>query len=206
MLQVIEITSRESLVDIQADWHSLLENGAFKNPFITYEWTTTWLKHFWKDRPILFLLIRRNGTPLGLAPFLIDERGRLIFPCNEHSFKRNFICRQEKGLVFDAVLGHLSKKSRGLKIYIRGLEHDRSFFQMITSICSKHGFICISKESDSSPYLNITTDWQTFLSSRSKHFQKNLKRQLAKMNKAGAVSFGKGLPKPDELSRPWRTY
>ena len=189
MQQVIEITNSEGLAEIRSEWHALLDNAAFKNPFLTYDWITTWLKHFWKDRPILFLLIRHNGTPFGLAPFLIDKGNCLIFPCNEHSFMNNFIYLQEKEVFVDAVLEHLSKKGRGLKISFQRLEDDISFFEMIESICRKHGFVCISRESYPSPYLNITTDWQTFLSSKSKHFRNELKRKTTKINKAGTVNF-----------------
>ena len=43
--------------------------------FDSYEWVTTWLESFWKDRPIAFLFVRDGRSLAGVLPLLSDSDG-----------------------------------------------------------------------------------------------------------------------------------
>jgi hypothetical protein len=108
MLTIEEITNVNKLPELEADWKKILDLSKCKNLFLTYEWITIWLNHFWKDKPILFLLIKNEKGPIGLAPLLVDkEKEALVFPVNGHTYRPNFIFEGDHEELLKSIFAHL---------------------------------------------------------------------------------------------------
>ena len=193
MVTIEEITHISELQKLNHYWQMLIEYSNSDNLFVTYEWISTWLKHFWKNKPILFLLVKNNNNkPIGLAPFLIEqEKDRLIFPINAYSHRPDFVFISNKKETLRIIFGYLKKKFKKFKLYLHEVETHSPLVQLLPDILTECNLINIFKESHASPFLRITTDWQTYFKSKSRHFRSEQKRKLNKIKKAGQVNFVK---------------
>jgi CelD/BcsL family acetyltransferase involved in cellulose biosynthesis len=67
----LEVT--DELTPLRELWTKLAERG--RNPFATWEWASTWWRHYGQDRPLRLAVVRRVGEPVGLLP-LYEWRSR----------------------------------------------------------------------------------------------------------------------------------
>jgi CelD/BcsL family acetyltransferase involved in cellulose biosynthesis len=74
-LQVTRLEDTSSLLGLQAEWTALLERCPSANPFLTWEWMSTWWRIYGADQRLLLLAVRDGGRLVGLAPLKSRERG-----------------------------------------------------------------------------------------------------------------------------------
>jgi len=60
----LEVT--DELAPLRELWTKLAERG--RNLFATWEWASTWWRHYGQDRPLRVAVVRRDGEPVGLLP------------------------------------------------------------------------------------------------------------------------------------------
>ena len=58
---------------LRAVWTKLAERS--RNLFGTWEWASTWWRHFGQDRPLHLTVVRRGTEPVGLLPLYRWQRG-----------------------------------------------------------------------------------------------------------------------------------
>jgi CelD/BcsL family acetyltransferase involved in cellulose biosynthesis len=58
---------------LRATWTKLAERG--RNLFGTWEWASTWWRHFGHGRPLHLVVVRRGTEPVGLLPLYRWEKG-----------------------------------------------------------------------------------------------------------------------------------
>jgi len=204
MLAIEEITNVSQLPEIEGDWRKILDLSGCKNLFLTYEWITVWLNHFWKDKPILFLLIKNEKGPVGLAPLLVDgEKEALVFPVNGHTYRPNLIFGGDHTELLKSLFAHLRETSRRVKLFLYEVELDSALVKTLPNIARECRIVTVFKKVSSSPFLSIHTDWESFLKSKSKHFREEQKRKANKMRRAGRVDFVK-VSNPDQIHEVMR--
>jgi len=67
-IKIREISNNNDLFDLKATWEHLLSQSEH-TVFSTWEWQTTWWKHFGKNKKPLVLLAQEDGETIGIAPF-----------------------------------------------------------------------------------------------------------------------------------------
>ncbi|MGM0577621.1 MAG: GNAT family N-acetyltransferase [Myxococcota bacterium] len=107
-----EVCERSELGRLRDEWRALVDSSPDATLFETWEWITTWLDHFWRDRPLAFLEVRRRGTLVGVAPLLDDRRGEIwhpgsmVLPVNAHAKWSDLVHGGDAASVLEAVLWH----------------------------------------------------------------------------------------------------
>lgn len=62
------------ICSLKETWNSLLKNNLLgDNIFLTWEWISTWWKHFVKERKPLVLLVSDENEFLGIAPLMLSK-------------------------------------------------------------------------------------------------------------------------------------
>jgi CelD/BcsL family acetyltransferase involved in cellulose biosynthesis len=192
MLAIEEITNVSELPGLREDWKKILDVSKCDNLFLTYEWITVWLNHFWKDKPILFLLIKSEKDPIGLAPLLVDgEKEVLVFPANGHSYRPDLIFGGDHEEMLKILFSHLRNRFRRVNLCLYKVDLDSFLVKILPNVARECRIVPVFKKVSSSPFLSINTDWQSFLKSKSKHFREEQKRKVNKMKKTGQLDFVK---------------
>lgn len=204
MLRIEEFTNVNKLPELTEAWRKILDVSKCDNLFLTYEWITVWLNHFWKDKPILFLLIKNDKDPIGLAPLLVDgEKEVLVFPVNGHSYRPDLILGGDHEEMLKILFSHLRDRFRRVNLSLYKVELDSCLVKILPNVARECRVVPVFKKVSSSPFLTISTDWQSFLKSKSKHFREEQKRKVNKMTKTGQLDFVK-ISNPGQVHKTMR--
>ncbi|MGD0158842.1 MAG: GNAT family N-acetyltransferase [Candidatus Bathyarchaeia archaeon] len=69
-MRIIEVNKYDDFLALEEAWNDILKRCGRHTVFSTWEWLTTWWKHFGKDKKLLLLLAKENDTILGIAPLM----------------------------------------------------------------------------------------------------------------------------------------
>jgi CelD/BcsL family acetyltransferase involved in cellulose biosynthesis len=70
------ITAAGEFERLRGEWRELFEAAGQQNAFLSFEWMSTWWKHWGKNRRLAMVAVRdERGRLVGLAPFSIARTG-----------------------------------------------------------------------------------------------------------------------------------
>lgn len=195
MLKVEEVTRAADLEGFRDEWNHLVAQDGGEAFFQSYEWLTAWIDHFWKDRPLAFLFVRRDGELIGLAPLLSDEEGRLGCPgcvtlaANDYALRAGFLGARGGAEILEPVVRHLRETRRGLRLNLLNLLAGSPLLEELRALGQRNGFSTIVRQGTTSPVVEFQGDWDAYLQSRSKHMRSELRRKARRIEASGALSF-----------------
>ena len=178
-----------SVAEINRDaWQNVLQNSAVVAPFLDYDWMRIWLKHFADAESQQIITVKNeNNQLLGLVP-LVKARQRfaglafneLSFAANSHSFRSDIIAKAElKPAIFTALLSYLLKTERFDYLRFKEYLADPILFAEL----DRQNIPFSLEETKQPPYIQITSDWETFFNSKRGHFKRNLRRRIRNAEK-----------------------
>ncbi|HKC19854.1 MAG TPA: hypothetical protein VKE27_09505, partial [Candidatus Dormibacteraeota bacterium] len=53
---------------LEGEWKALFDRSGSENPFLSWEWISTWVKHFC-GRQLRTVMVRSEGRVIAIAPF-----------------------------------------------------------------------------------------------------------------------------------------
>ena len=195
MLTVEEVTRAADLEGFREEWQDLIAQDAGEVFFQTHEWLTAWIDHFWKDRPLAFLFVRRGGKLVGLAPLLSDEEGRLGCPgcvtlaANDYALRAGFLGARGGAEILEPVVRHLRETRRGLRLNLLNVLAGSPLLEELRALGQGNGFSTMVRQGTTSPVVEFHGDWDAYLQSRSKHMRSELRRKTRKIEASGALTF-----------------
>jgi CelD/BcsL family acetyltransferase involved in cellulose biosynthesis len=68
-MHISEIRTFEELLKLEPTWNKLV-NDCQLSVFSSFEWVSTWWKHFGRNRKLVVLVAKENGQVLGIAPLM----------------------------------------------------------------------------------------------------------------------------------------
>ena len=120
MIQVTEINNFRQFFQLRDIWNDVLDRCEDSNPFLTWEWLSTWWKHFGNNKKLLLLLAMEKDQIFGIAPLMYSvhtmfglRRGKIEFIGTGDSDYNDFILagRDEQCLsLFFNYLDHITEK------------------------------------------------------------------------------------------------
>ena len=76
-MAILQLQRINELNDFEIEWDQLLSHSLDNNPFLTYEWLTSWWKHYGKERILkLFTANSPDGTTSLIAPIMYSPYRR----------------------------------------------------------------------------------------------------------------------------------
>jgi CelD/BcsL family acetyltransferase involved in cellulose biosynthesis len=202
MLKVEEVTRAADLEGHREEWQDLVGRTDGALFFQTYEWMTSWIDRFWKDRPLAFLFVRNDQRLIGLAPLLADEEGRfscpgsLVLASNEYSLRAEFL----GGDILDSVVGHLRETRGHVRLALMNVQTDSPLLAQLPAVARRHHLSSFSRAGWSSPVVRFPDGWQSYLRSRSGHVRSELRRKNRRIEASGTVVFV-AASTPEECAR-----
>ena len=100
---ILKVTEVNEFQSFQDKWNDSLNKSLDNNVFSTWEWLSTWWKHFGKAKRLVILLIEEKNEVLAIAPFMHSKRNFLRFG---NLRKTSFVGSHESDYnVFNAGIG-----------------------------------------------------------------------------------------------------
>jgi len=206
MLHIEEIQQTDELHRFRAAWTNLLSRSKDADIFQTYEWVTSWLKYFWQGKPLAFLFVWKENKLIALAPLLKDEKGKigcrhsLVTPVNDESLRTSIILSEEPREALISLITHTRKSGRPMRLISKMTRKSSPVAEFLPEVVKSFNLSTVIFLKNSSPILHLDGNWETYLKTKSRHFQKELRRKRNQLEKAGSLQVKKVL-RADEFQR-----
>ncbi|MGH9367535.1 MAG: GNAT family N-acetyltransferase [Thermoanaerobaculia bacterium] len=195
MLTVEEVRRAADLPRYREQWQDLLARSEGALLFQTCEWMTSWLEYYWRDRPLAFLFLRREGRLVGLAPLLEDEEGRfscagsIVLPADgDFAIRGDLLSAGDGAANLDTVFRYLRATRGSVRLTLMHLEEESPLLRGLPEVASRHRLRTFRREAWTSPRVRFHGDWEAYLRSRSSHLRTELRRKSRKLEAAGAAA------------------
>lgn len=207
---MIEITLIKSYDDISPSlWNETLSNSDSSNLFLTWEWLSTWWRHFGTERKPLLLLGREDKHLSAIAPLMIStHRARFIalnliqFMGTGLSDYSNLILAGNKRRMLNSIFDFLDEqKVKWDMMDLRNIPSDTGTVQLLESIANERGHATITRES-AVQRIDLSDTWEA-------HFRKlspNMRKQLLQNQRHAEREYSVGFRCVKDPSRSIGTF
>ncbi len=195
MWRIEEARKLSDLERYRDEWSNLLIKSATSDFFSTYEWVTSWIESFWKDKDLLFLFVWKENELVAVAPFLNDIHGdlscphTLVTPINGESKRTSIIVSEDAANIIDCILKYLKKKRKLIRINLKKVQMGLPSIEVLLKSAKAHRLVTRVVDKASSPILRIAESWTSYLNSRPRHFRHELKRKLRLIENSASVEW-----------------
>jgi CelD/BcsL family acetyltransferase involved in cellulose biosynthesis len=195
---ILAVEEARSLADLRAcenEWESLLRTAPNANFFLSREWLMSWLEAFGSGAAIRFLLVRKEGKLVGLAPFLEDPKGQLwcrrsfVFPVNLQSHTCDVLNAADSPEVLRAVLSHIGHQPAPVRLGLKHIEKSSLLAESLDGIARTLGMSTLQRSETEWRYVRMAGSWDEYLQAKPSHFRTELRRKARKIEKAGRLEF-----------------
>ncbi len=108
-------------MNLREKWNNVLKKSKDDNIFLTWEWLSTWWKHYGKEGKLIILLAEDKNEIVAIAPFMYSVCRLLEFKLRKiefmgtgHTDYCNFILAKRKAESLELFLKYLTNSYVGL--------------------------------------------------------------------------------------------
>ena len=186
-VSVETLTEEEGFESLQDEWNELVRNSDAANIFLTWEWISTWWRHFGK-RARLHVLVMRDagdGRLVGLLPLMQRRQPFSAGPIRELAFlgcttaapdHQDLIARAEyeRPVVEAAVTTLTNPKMSWDLLRLEGMS---AASKLLSSLPNALPTARLLQWETHCPYLDLPNDWDEFFVGLDRKLQNNFRRQ-----------------------------
>lgn len=191
------ITSSAGLAKLEPIWNRLVAESPLTHPFMTHEWISTWLECFGGHAELCILLVRADGEPIAIAPFIrTTERvyGRevrtLQLPANDHTNRGDVIVTARARDAYAAIWNFLTSESAMWDmVVLRELPADSRTLEEVSRRAKQDGILWGRWQSEFSPSTSWITGWDDYVEGLPSKHLANLRNRWKRLSALGPVGF-----------------
>lgn len=183
------VVEEADLDAIQAPWRQLLARSSADCVFCTSDWMRVCRDELMGGAELHLLAVRRDGEMVAVAPLAL-RGGTLLFwgDPNVCDFSDVVVARGHEGPVYNALAAHVDRLSwRTMRLH--GLRAESFALDGLATACTTRGWRMERAPEDVAPYLDLPTDWETYVESLPKKDRHELRRKMRRLGAAGQVTF-----------------
>ena len=192
MLSVTEINEIDRFLELKHEWNNLLERSSDSHIFLTWEWQSTYWKHFGEDKDLRILCIRDKDKIIAIAPLRQSRYGfayflgyNVIEPLGYRAGLSSYsglILSERAAKCLKLFLNHLSERDDWDFIYLFDVPGTSRIPELLPEVSGAipsfeftQGVMC--------PYVSVPNSMEIFMKGLSKKFRKNLRAYLRNLKK-----------------------
>ena len=99
-MQVEFVANAEGLLRLESQWNELVAASDSDNPFLQWEWCSTWWRHYGAGHELAIVLVRDGEQLIGLAPLYLERGGGVREPGVMRFVGSGEVCSEYLGFVF----------------------------------------------------------------------------------------------------------
>lgn len=194
----IKIISKiDEFIALQYDWSKMIKDTLFDRPFYSWDWYTTWWKHFGNDNELYVIAVEdTKGRLTAVAPFMKSKRNRLALKISELRFIDNAIGPRNTLLfriddsgtqAIEEIIRFLSRNSKDWDLLnLVNIDENIPFLKDFNAYVKKYKMNIIKTAGRRSPYLILENNFQKYLAHNFNSRQRNdINRSIKKVSKRG---------------------
>jgi CelD/BcsL family acetyltransferase involved in cellulose biosynthesis len=178
-------------------WNDTVERAGLTHPFLRHEWLRTWWDSFGHDRGLNIMVVRAGRKILALAPLMLETARmhgvpvrRVQFLHNDHTPKADVIVTERADEAYEALWSAIvNARSKWDVLLFSQLPGDSPTHGQIARLAGTGAYATTLWQSDVSPYLELTSDWNAYVQGRHAKLKQNLRNRLNRLAKLGDVSL-----------------
>ena len=186
----------EGLDRLREEWDDLLAADAYRNPFLSFTWTRSWLRSFAAsyDR-FLVLRVEEPGQFRGIVPLIVRRTWSggipvrsLEFPGGDDSVFKGPVAEGDAGKLVDRVMRGLMSDVRGWDtLAFDSLPDDSPWVTQLGHAFHQRSLHSDRHPTHPSPYLRLPGNYDDLRKSLKKSLRQNLSRKLNMAEREGVV-------------------
>jgi CelD/BcsL family acetyltransferase involved in cellulose biosynthesis len=192
-MQVEIIRTESELQRLEPTWNTVLDASYTDLIFLTFEWLSTWWRHFGKAHELFVIVVKDHAEILGIAPLMISLRDgfRLLQTLGSSSMDYvDFIivdkCSRES--VMEAIFRTIASNESWDFFVLDGIHKESSSVDLIQKVVSRIPRYSTSiSDSQVSIYVPIDKSWDSYWRTLKSGFRKNSKRQIRRLREQEAT-------------------
>ena len=190
------VETRDKFNRLGGFWNELLAASDNDNPFMTHEWFSCWWDVFGGNVQPAIFVVKKNGCPVAIAPFMIARVSwrkmpvrALMFLGQGHASRSGLILEDTDPRVMAIVFHHVARRSSDYDIawfdyIVKGSRTD----QVIGARAYEGKLRSVAMQSDRSPYIAVMQDWDVFFKTRSSKLRQKIGNVTRRLSLQGDFS------------------
>jgi len=188
-MKVDIVTDEIGFRGLESVWNPLLTRSGVRNIFLTFEWLSTWWKHFGHRHRLSIAVVRRGGEIVALFPLMITIREgfrQLGMISQKTSPYKDFIIDegQDHERIIGNVLGALVDFGGWDLLLLNGFSEDSVNFRAFQEASPRFsGSRTIWRKTEVSLSIPLEGTYDKYWEGLSKNFRKNISRLRKRLPK-----------------------
>jgi CelD/BcsL family acetyltransferase involved in cellulose biosynthesis len=195
-VRITEIENYDDFIALKDRENGLLQKCG-NTIFSTWEWLSTWWRHFGKEKTLRVLVAEERDEILGIAPLMLSKYHlrylgnfhRIEFIGSWDSDYNEFILAKQNTDCLKLFLNHLIEFSDWDSLELREINEESSTAKALQAIGNSQDPKLEMDVSALCPYIILPTSLKVFTSSLGSNMRKNLRRYMRKLRQEYKVGF-----------------
>ena len=197
MLKVREFNEFQTLKE---RWNDSLNRSLDNSVFSTWEWLSTWWKHFGKGKSLVILLIEDKNEIFAIAPFVYSKHSllgfgnlkKISFVGSPESDYNSFILKEKKLKSLELFFGYLNSHFDWDYLDLQDIPETAASADLLRRIKLKKQFKNLKdRVCKSCPYLPLPDSMDVLMKGLGRSMRRNLRRYLRKLKEKYRVELKK---------------
>lgn len=189
-MKIIEIDRYDDFLSLEKRWNKLLERCTH-TVFSTWEWLSTWWKHFGNDKRLMLLLAEENDKIIGIAPLMYSvhrmfrvRMGKIEFIGTPDSDYHDFILTEKSEECLKLFIDYLSNLPEKWNcIQLTDIPENAKCIPILSKISKNLKLV------HKCPCVPLPKSYDTFMLGLSRNFRKDLRNNLRRLKRDFKVDF-----------------
>ncbi len=185
----------------QGEWEKILDNMPADSPFLTYEWLSTYWKHFQKDGKLMGMVFKDEAQVQGIIPLMVYRETIKFYPLRKISFvgrrysdRADLIIGKNKGKVIDALIHFFAEDFRNWDvIHLEQIPEQSDSIGMLRHCARKKGLLFECWEQTVCPYIILNQELGRMMEKRDASFRKEIRKSARRLQDMGKVTFSRSI-------------
>ena len=203
MIEVREIDDLDELAGYRLLWNSWLPSAPRATFFNTWDWLDTYWQHFGRDQQLRVLLVRSNGSPIGILPLCVRTE-----PHRFGSLRVLTYPLDDWGNWYGPIGSNPAATMLAATQHLRHAERDWDMIELPSTAPPSRdgGRVCRSMRvvgllSEEQPYRTVSYvdfagDWNGYLAGKSRKARHEMRRVLRRVFAGHDVEYIRHRPAP----------
>jgi CelD/BcsL family acetyltransferase involved in cellulose biosynthesis len=200
MKRILKVRECNEFQTLRDRWNDCLNVSLDNNVFSTWEWLSTWWKHFGKGKQLIILFIEDKNEILAIAPFVhsrhrflgIGNLKKISFVGSPDSDYNSFILKEKKVMFLELILDYLNRYIDWDYLELKDVPESSATMDLLRSMPLKKQYKHWEiRQSSLCPYVSLPKSMDAFVKGLGRSRRKNLRKYSQKLEEEYLVELKK---------------